>query len=351
MGAFIGGFHNRRFATDVSTLEDDHDLVGFKKLHHGDDDNSIFSGGIQFAIAQLPLLKLMGCGMTICDLDSQNPPLELKIDKYRLIEVCETSESEFSLYMKPSVTFNKCCDWFYESSNMSRLLQFCRYEEHERMGRVKLKIKKLENPNGRQATYAKRKLGIMKKANELSILCDVEIVLLMFSPTNKPSLCIGKRSSIEETIEKFAQLTSQERAKRKLESLEENYVKQQQLLSECTSQVPYRMGIEQQLQSLVWMPNHDSRHMALDVEGSARSSFGSYSGYFGTGKSSELSSSGPENDILNDLNGNRSLQLQLDYQVNGVVQGPRTGYDTTPDSWTSTSGPCGVTMFDEPLFS
>ncbi|KAK8560313.1 hypothetical protein V6N12_013112 [Hibiscus sabdariffa] len=35
------------------------------------------NGGIQFATAQLPLLKLMDCGMTICDLDSQNPPLEV----------------------------------------------------------------------------------------------------------------------------------------------------------------------------------------------------------------------------------------------------------------------------------
>lgn len=62
-----------------------------------------------------------------------------------------------------------------------------------RMGRVKLKIKRLDNTNGRQATYAKRKNGIMKKANELSILCDIDIVLLMFSPTGKPSLCGGMR--------------------------------------------------------------------------------------------------------------------------------------------------------------
>lgn len=60
------------------------------------------------------------------------------------------------------------------------------------MGRVKLKIKKLENPNGRQSTYSKRKNGIMKKANELSILCDIDIILLMFSPTGKASLCSGK---------------------------------------------------------------------------------------------------------------------------------------------------------------
>lgn len=61
------------------------------------------------------------------------------------------------------------------------------------MGRVKLKIKRLENPNGRLATYAKRKNGIMKKANELSILCDVDIILLMFSPSGQPSLCKGKQ--------------------------------------------------------------------------------------------------------------------------------------------------------------
>ncbi|RYR31905.1 hypothetical protein Ahy_B01g056852 [Arachis hypogaea] len=119
-----------------------------------------------------------------------------------------------------------------------------------RMGRVKLKIKKLESTSNRQVTYSKRKSGILKKAKELSILCDIDIVLLMFSPTGKPTLLQGERrpratlevgtdidifmcgcktrqkqqnknkSNIEEVIAKFAQLTPQERAKRKLESLE-----------------------------------------------------------------------------------------------------------------------------------
>ncbi|KAL9311212.1 putative transcription factor MADS-MIKC family [Arabidopsis thaliana] len=87
------------------------------------------------------------------------------------------------------------------------------------MGRVKLKIKKLQNMNGRQCTYAKRRHGIMKKAKELSILCDIDVVLLMFSPMGKASICIGKHS-IGEVIAKFAQLSPQERAKRKLENLE-----------------------------------------------------------------------------------------------------------------------------------
>ncbi|KAK8949828.1 MADS-box transcription factor 16 [Platanthera guangdongensis] len=61
------------------------------------------------------------------------------------------------------------------------------------MGRVKLKIKRLENLSGRQVTYSKRRAGILKKTKELSILCDIDILLLMFSPTGKPTLCLGEQ--------------------------------------------------------------------------------------------------------------------------------------------------------------
>ena len=61
------------------------------------------------------------------------------------------------------------------------------------MGRVKLKIKKLENSSGRQVTYSKRRSGILKKAKELSILCDIDLILLMFSPSGKPTVCIGEK--------------------------------------------------------------------------------------------------------------------------------------------------------------
>ncbi|KAH0452516.1 hypothetical protein IEQ34_019815 [Dendrobium chrysotoxum] len=88
------------------------------------------------------------------------------------------------------------------------------------MGRVKLRIKRLESTSGRQITYSKRRAGILKKAKELSILCDIDILLIMFSPTGKSTLCLGEHSKFEDVINKFAQLTPQERAKRKLESLE-----------------------------------------------------------------------------------------------------------------------------------
>ncbi|KAJ7948201.1 MADS-box family protein [Quillaja saponaria] len=51
------------------------------------------------------------------------------------------------------------------------------------MGRKKLLVKKIENPRSLQVTYSKRSDGLTKKASELSVLCDTDVGLLMFSPT------------------------------------------------------------------------------------------------------------------------------------------------------------------------
>ncbi|KAL5539634.1 hypothetical protein UlMin_045301 [Ulmus minor] len=49
------------------------------------------------------------------------------------------------------------------------------------MGRRKLQIKRIEDRHNRQVTFSKRRSGLMKKAHELSVLCDVEIALVVFS--------------------------------------------------------------------------------------------------------------------------------------------------------------------------
>ncbi|KAJ8510488.1 hypothetical protein OPV22_000922 [Ensete ventricosum] len=88
------------------------------------------------------------------------------------------------------------------------------------MGRVKVKIKRLDNSNSRQVTYSKRKTGVTKKAKELYILCDIDLVLFMFAPNGMPTICVGDRRNTEEVVARFAQVSQQEREKRKLESLE-----------------------------------------------------------------------------------------------------------------------------------
>lgn len=53
------------------------------------------------------------------------------------------------------------------------------------MGRRKIKIAKLKDDRNIQATFAKRKVGLMKKAHELSVLCGCEIGLIIFNNDNK----------------------------------------------------------------------------------------------------------------------------------------------------------------------
>lgn len=49
------------------------------------------------------------------------------------------------------------------------------------MGRGKIEIKRIENKTNRQVTFCKRRNGLLKKAYELSVLCDAEIALIVFS--------------------------------------------------------------------------------------------------------------------------------------------------------------------------
>lgn len=53
------------------------------------------------------------------------------------------------------------------------------------MGRGKIEIKRIENATNRQVTYSKRRTGIMKKARELTVLCDAQVCIIMFSSTGK----------------------------------------------------------------------------------------------------------------------------------------------------------------------
>uniref|UniRef100_A0A0C9S567 TSA: Wollemia nobilis Ref_Wollemi_Transcript_13246_796 transcribed RNA sequence n=1 Tax=Wollemia nobilis TaxID=56998 RepID=A0A0C9S567_9CONI len=53
------------------------------------------------------------------------------------------------------------------------------------MGRGKVNLKRIANPVSRQVTFSKRKAGLLKKTCELSVLCDAEIALFIFSPTGK----------------------------------------------------------------------------------------------------------------------------------------------------------------------
>ncbi|XP_028754584.1 MADS-box transcription factor 23-like [Neltuma alba] len=69
------------------------------------------------------------------------------------------------------------------------------------MGRGKILIKRIDDTASRQVTFSKRRKGLMKKARELAILCDVEVGLLIFSSTGR--LHEYASTSIKSVVERY----------------------------------------------------------------------------------------------------------------------------------------------------
>uniref|UniRef100_A0A8C5K8C3 Myocyte enhancer factor 2B n=1 Tax=Jaculus jaculus TaxID=51337 RepID=A0A8C5K8C3_JACJA len=53
------------------------------------------------------------------------------------------------------------------------------------MGRKKIQISRILDQRNRQVTFTKRKFGLMKKAYELSVLCDCEVALIIFNSADR----------------------------------------------------------------------------------------------------------------------------------------------------------------------
>ncbi|XP_072961631.1 MADS-box transcription factor 56-like isoform X2 [Typha angustifolia] len=69
------------------------------------------------------------------------------------------------------------------------------------MVRGKTEMKRIENATSRQVTFSKRRNGLLKKAFELSVLCDAEVALIVFSPRGK--LYEFSSSSMQKTIDRY----------------------------------------------------------------------------------------------------------------------------------------------------
>ncbi|XP_031377421.1 MADS-box protein SOC1-like isoform X2 [Punica granatum] len=77
------------------------------------------------------------------------------------------------------------------------------------MVRGKTQMRRIENATSRQVTFSKRRNGLLKKAFELSVLCDAEVALLIFSPRGK--LYEFASASMKETIERYRKHTKDTR--------------------------------------------------------------------------------------------------------------------------------------------
>ncbi|XP_020582512.1 floral homeotic protein AGAMOUS-like [Phalaenopsis equestris] len=79
-------------------------------------------------------------------------------------------------------------------------------ESKEKMGRGKIEIKRIENTTNRQVTFCKRRNGLLKKAYELSVLCDAEVALIIFSSRGR--LYEYANNSVKGTIDRYKKASS-----------------------------------------------------------------------------------------------------------------------------------------------
>ncbi|XP_018852402.2 truncated transcription factor CAULIFLOWER A-like [Juglans regia] len=70
------------------------------------------------------------------------------------------------------------------------------------MGRGRVQMKLIENKINRQVTFSKRRGGLLKKAHEISVLCDAEVGLIVFSHKGKLSE-YATGSCMENILERY----------------------------------------------------------------------------------------------------------------------------------------------------
>lgn len=87
------------------------------------------------------------------------------------------------------------------------------------MVRGKTEIKRIENATSRQVTFSKRRSGLLKKAFELSVLCDAQVALIIFSAKGK-LYEFSSSSVIAEIIDRYKKNAKAPTTKRN--TIEEN---------------------------------------------------------------------------------------------------------------------------------
>jgi MADS-box transcription factor len=76
------------------------------------------------------------------------------------------------------------------------------------MGRGKIEMKRIENTTNRLVTFCKRRNGLLKKAYELTVLCEAEVALIVFSSRGK--LYEFSNKSVNRTIERYEKTCTKE---------------------------------------------------------------------------------------------------------------------------------------------
>ncbi|KAM7251894.1 hypothetical protein ACFE04_023777 [Oxalis oulophora] len=110
------------------------------------------------------------------------------------------------------------------------------------MGRGKIEIKRIENRTNRQVTYSKRRNGIFKKAQELTVLCDAKVSLIMFSNTGKLHEYISPNISTKKVFDQYQKALGIDLWKTHYERMQEQLRKLEEINNKLRRDIRQRMG-------------------------------------------------------------------------------------------------------------
>ncbi|KAA3483198.1 agamous-like MADS-box protein AGL9-like protein [Gossypium australe] len=185
------------------------------------------------------------------------------------------------------------------------------------MGRGRVELKRIENKINRQVTFAKRRNGLLKKAYELSVLCDAEVALIIFSNRGKLyEFCSSSSHGAPETnvsTREALELSSQQeylKLKARYEALQRS---QRNLLGEDLGPLSSKEleSLERQLDSSLKLIRSTRTQYMLD----------------------QLTDLQRKEHLLNEANKNLKQRLMEGYQVHSLQLNPNAddvGYGRQP---------------------
>ncbi|XP_039053399.1 agamous-like MADS-box protein TM6 isoform X2 [Hibiscus syriacus] len=110
------------------------------------------------------------------------------------------------------------------------------------MGRGKIEIKKIENATNRQVTYSKRRNGLFKKAQELTVLCDAKVSLIMFSSTGKFQEFLSPNITTKGFFDLYQKTSGIDLWNSHYERMQENYRRLKEINKKLRREIRQRMG-------------------------------------------------------------------------------------------------------------
>jgi len=133
------------------------------------------------------------------------------------------------------------------------------------MARGKIQNKRIENSTNRQVTYSKRRNGLFKKANELTVLCDAQVSIIMISSTGKLHEYISPATSTKQLLDLYQKARGIDVWSSHYEKMQEHLKKLKEVNRSLRREIRQRMG-----ESLTGLSFEDLRVLVEDMESSLK---------------------------------------------------------------------------------